>query len=146
MASEVLCHIEIGLGVFTREGACHRDRRDVVQGRVEPAGQPDDGAGALDVGGALFGLAGGDVVDRRGMHHMVDTDEFGDGLIAESQTRAPSGRRRAGLTRSPHSAARRSKRASESRRTSTQTRASGSECSSRVTTWRPMKPVPPVTT
>ena len=49
--------------------------------------QLDDGAGALDVGGPLLGLAGGDVVDRRAMHHVVDLAQLGDGLVGQLEFR-----------------------------------------------------------
>ena len=52
-----------------------------MQRRVEPARQFDHGAGAFDVGGPLIGLAGGDVVDRRAVHDMVDVAQLGDGLV-----------------------------------------------------------------
>ena len=77
---QVLGDVEVGLGVLAGEGAGHRDRRHVVQRRVEPLGQRDDRAGALDVGGPLFGLARGDVVDRAAVHHVVDTAELGERL------------------------------------------------------------------
>ncbi len=82
--------IEIGLGVGAGEGAGHRDRRDVVQGGVQLVGQADHGAGAVDVGGALFGLAGGQVVDGGGVHHMVDAahlGEVGELFVAEAELR-----------------------------------------------------------
>jgi len=47
--------------------------------------QTDDGAGALDIGGALLGLSGGDVVDRRTVHQMVDPAQLGDGLVGQLQ-------------------------------------------------------------
>ena len=57
----------------------------MVQRRVEPKSQVDHRAGALDVGGALLGLADGDVVDRGAMHDMVDGAEFGDRVVGEPE-------------------------------------------------------------
>ena len=59
----------------------HRDRRDVVQCRVEPARQLDDGTGAFDVGRALLGFSHGDVVDRRTVHDVIDISQIGHGLV-----------------------------------------------------------------
>jgi hypothetical protein len=58
-----------------------------MQGGVEPARQVDDGAGAVDVGRALAVLVGGDVVDRRAMHDVIDAAQFGDGLVGEAEVR-----------------------------------------------------------
>ena len=56
-----------------------------MQRGVQPPRQLDDGAGALDVGGALLGLAGGDVVDRRAVHQVVDVAQLGDGLVGQPE-------------------------------------------------------------
>ena len=84
--SELLADVEVVLGVLAGEVARHRDRRHVVQRGVQPPRQLDDRAGALDVGGSLLGLAGGDVVDRRAMHDMIDMiPQLGDGLVAQRE-------------------------------------------------------------
>ena len=118
----------------------------MVQRRVEPTGQVDHRAGALHVGRALVGLVGGDVVDRGAVHDVVDGAQLGDGLVGEAEIvcgqvadqRLSPGR--------PSSAASRSNRASDSRRTSTHTSASSLRSRIRDTTRRPINPVPPVTT
>ena len=50
---QVLRDVEVLLGVLAAEGACHRDRRHVVQRGVHPQRQVDHRLGAVDVGGAL---------------------------------------------------------------------------------------------
>jgi hypothetical protein len=65
----------------------HRDRRDVVQRRIEPMRQVDDGPGAVHVGRALLGLGGGDVVDRRTVHQVIDVAQLGDGLVGQPEAR-----------------------------------------------------------
>ena len=54
---------------------------------VQPTGQLDNRAGALHVGRPLGVLVGGDVVDRRAMHDVVDCAQLGDGLVGESEGR-----------------------------------------------------------
>ena len=56
-----------------------------MQRGVQPTGQIDDRAGALHVGRPLVVLVGGDVVDRRAMHDVVDDAELGDGLVGEAE-------------------------------------------------------------
>ena len=68
---QLLADVEIVFGVFAAEISGHRDRRDVMQCRVEPARQLDDGAGAVHVGRALLGFGRGDVVDRRAVHDVA---------------------------------------------------------------------------
>jgi len=58
-----------------------------MQRGVEPAGQVDHRAGALHVGGSLGGLVGGEVVDRRAVHDVVDGAELGDGVVGEAEVR-----------------------------------------------------------
>jgi len=85
---QLLTDVEVVLGVLAGEVAGHRDRRHVVQRGVQPHGQLDRGAGAVDVGGTLLGLAGGDgrdVIDRRAVHHVVDLAQLGDGLVGKRQ-------------------------------------------------------------
>ena len=57
----------------------------MVQRRVEPTGQLDHRAGALDIGGALVGLGGGDVVDRGAVHDVIDGAQLGDDLVGEPE-------------------------------------------------------------
>ncbi len=45
----------------------------------------DHRPGALDVGGALVVLGGGDVVDGGAVHDVVDGAELGDGLVGEPE-------------------------------------------------------------
>jgi len=127
-----LAHVEVVLGVRAGEVARHGDRRHVVQRGVQPQRQVDDRAGALDVRGPLFGRPGGDVVDRRAVHDVVDLAEVLQGLLGQRQVGEFADQRPGPLTpptsgraRSPHSAARCSKRPSDRWRTSTQTWASG---------------------
>ena len=85
---QLLADVEIVFGVFAVEISGHRDRRDVVQCRVEPARQLDDGTGALHVGRALLGFGGGDVVDRRTVHDVADIRaQIGDGLVGQPEAR-----------------------------------------------------------
>ena len=84
---QLLADVEIGFGVFAVEISGHRDRRDVMQRRIEPARQVDDGPGAVDVGRALLGLGGGDVVDRRTVHQVIDVAQLGDGLVGQPEAR-----------------------------------------------------------
>jgi hypothetical protein len=90
---QLLTDVEVVLGVLADEVAGHGDRRHVVQCGVQPPGQFDDGASALnmgDVGGPLLSLAGGDgraVIDRRAVHHVVDLAQLGDGLVGELEFR-----------------------------------------------------------
>ena len=57
----------------------------MMQRRVQPTSQVDDRAGALHVGRPLVGVVGGDVVDRRAMHDVVDGAELGDGFVGEAE-------------------------------------------------------------
>ena len=57
----------------------------MVQRRVQALGQLDHRPGAVDVGGALGVVVGGDVVDRTAVHDVVDGAELGDGLVAEPE-------------------------------------------------------------
>ena len=82
---QLLTDVEIVLGVLTAEFPGHRDRRHVMQRRVEPAREFDHGAGAFDVGDALIGFGGGDVVDRRAVHYMLDVAQLGDGLVGQPE-------------------------------------------------------------
>lgn len=82
-----LADVEVVLGVFAAEVTRHGDRRDMVHRRAEALRQGDHRAGALDIGGALLGLAGGDVVDCRAVHHVVDLAQLGEHLVAQVQLR-----------------------------------------------------------
>ena len=84
---QVLRDVEIVLGVLAAVVSGHRDRRHVVQGRVEPTRQADHRAGAIDVRGALRVLGGGEVVDGGAVHHVVDGSELGDRLIGQAEVR-----------------------------------------------------------
>ena len=84
---QLLAYVEIGFGVFAVEISGHRDRRDVVQRRIEPTRQVDDGPGAVHVGRALLGLGGGDVVDRRTVHQVIDVAQLRDGLVGQPEAR-----------------------------------------------------------
>ncbi len=57
----------------------------MVEGGAQPLCQRNDGAGALDVGFALLGLADRDVIDRRAVHQVVDLAELGDHLLSQIQ-------------------------------------------------------------
>jgi hypothetical protein len=59
----------------------------VVQGRVQARRQVRDRSRAVDVGGPLPGVVGGDVVDRRAVHDVVDAPEVGQRLVAEPEIR-----------------------------------------------------------
>jgi hypothetical protein len=82
-----LADVEVGFGVFAVEISSHRDRRDVVQGGIEPARDVDDGPGAVHVGRALLGLGGGDVVDRRTVHQVIDVAQLRDGRVGQPEAR-----------------------------------------------------------
>ena len=83
---QLLADVEIVLGVFAVEISGHRDRRDMVQRRVESARQLDDGTGAVHVGRALLGFGRGDVIDRGTVHDMVDIRaQLGDGLVGQPE-------------------------------------------------------------
>ncbi len=84
---QLLADVEVGLGVLAGEVAGHGDRRHVVQCRVQSPGQLDHGAGSIDVGGPLLVLPGGDVIDRRAVHDMVDLPQFGADLLGHRQLR-----------------------------------------------------------
>jgi hypothetical protein len=83
----LLADVEVVLGELTAEVAGHRDRGDVVQGGVEAAGQIDDGAGALDIGGAAVHdvVDGAEVADQG-----FRPDIPGRGEAFEAGQRAPS--------------------------------------------------------
>ena len=84
---QILRHVEVVLGELAPVGACDRDRRHVVQRRVEAEGEVDDRPGALDVGGALVVLGGGHVVDGGAVHDMIDGAQFGDGVVGQPEAR-----------------------------------------------------------
>ena len=84
---QVLRHVEVVLGELAPVGAGDRDRRHVVQRRVEAEGEVDDRPGALDVGGTLVVLGGGHVVDGGAVHDMVDGPQFGDGVVGQPESR-----------------------------------------------------------
>ena len=88
-----MADVEVVLGVLAVEVAGHRDRRHVVKHRVQPARQLEDGAGALDVGGALLRLTGGEVVDGRTVHQMVYLTQLGDGLLGQPELGQPADQR-----------------------------------------------------
>ncbi len=90
---QLLAHVEVVLGVLAGEVTGHRDGRHVVQGGAEPLRQLDHGAGAVHIGGPLLGLPGGDVVDRRAVHQVVDVSQLGQGLVAQLQRRQLSDQR-----------------------------------------------------
>ncbi len=76
---QLLADVEIGFGEVAAESSGHRDRGHVMQRRVQPAGKGDHRAGAVDVGGPVLGLAGGQIVDSRAVHQVVDGPEIGQG-------------------------------------------------------------------
>ena len=78
---QLLADVEVVLGVLAGEVARHGDRRHVVKRGAQPQRQFDDRADALDIGGPRLGLAGGDVVDRRAVHHVIDVAQLGDALV-----------------------------------------------------------------
>jgi len=82
---QLLADVEVVLGVLAGEVARHGDRRHVVQRGVQPPRKFDHRAGALDVGDPLLRLVGGDVVDRRAVHDMIDVAQLGDGLVGQYQ-------------------------------------------------------------
>ena len=143
---QILRDVEVVLGVLAAVGARHRDRRHMVQRRIEPTSQVDHRTGALDVCGALLGLTDGDVVDRGAMHDMVDGAEFGDGVVGEPEVGRGEVADQRFRSFTPLAWASRSNLASDSRRTSTHTSASPPRARICDTTRRPINPVPPVTT
>ena len=84
---QILAEVEVVLGEHAAMRTGHRDRRHVMQFRVQATGKSDHRAGALDVGASLTFLGGGDVVDRGAVHHVVDRTESVDDAVAQAEVR-----------------------------------------------------------
>ena len=82
---QILRDVEVLFGVLAAIGPGDRDRRHVVQRRVQPTRERDHRPCAVDVRGALRVLGGGDVVDGGAVHHMVDGAQLADGLVGEPE-------------------------------------------------------------